>query len=321
MDVKENVKDPKQRILKFIQLNRVQMVIAACGLVLFLHFVLAVLQYDASISGRAKKWIARHNIRSMKTKGGVVIFLHRPRTGGRSIKSNLNKVDYGIVMAHPHANQSYMQNSLIVNNILQGKVDEDADPPRISFLSLHEDFAMLPKVQEDIERWRALAKRHSTALFVFSLVRNPVDYHVSHFNEFRVSPCTSPFCVKPLLEPNDVNLLSDMKANEQCRGFTKPPGDQSAVTDEECVKVFEWMKKNMDWIGTTENLSTETLPLLAELLFGDADRSETMRVVNAMTKVNILVPSSLQYQTGREIRRKSALDQKLYESVKYNYYL
>lgn len=320
--VKGRVEDRKLRLLGF--LNRVRnpvFLVIGCVVVTMYFLIIYYQDYDPSLSSRTKKWLAKHGIKSMK-KGGVVLFLHRKNTGGSSIKVNLNKKDFGVIMTHPHAVASYARSKENVELTLSGQRTNDAKDGKIYFLAVHEDFATLPKLREDIEAWRDLANKHRTSFFCFTLIRNPVDFHVSSFNRYRVPPCLNPSCIKPLLEPTEENLLSDVKPNEQCRGLIKPPGDEESVlTADECNQGFEWMRKNMDWIGTTEKLSAETLPLLAELVLGDANRVDSMHITKNQEKTNILRSSSLQIGTIRQIQLMSDLDEELYKKVTTTYLL
>jgi len=307
-------------MLSCVRLNPKSMILGACGIVLFFHFLIMILQYDPSPSGRVGRWLSQHGIPSLK-KGGVVVFVHPKRTGGRSLKGGLSKRDFGIHLTHPHLNSSFASSAGSIEDALIGSTTEE-DGPITFFSVLHEDFGRLRHVRSSLQKWRELANKHHTALFMFTLVRDPVDYHVSCFNEYRLSPCGKQTCEQPLLEPTEADLLSSIKSNEQCRGLTKTVDDkESEVQEEECDEAFEWMQKHLDWIGTTENLSSETLPLLAELMLGDADRAESMNILNDQTKPNKLLSKSLDSVTTQKIRAMSLLDQNLYEKVKANYYL
>lgn len=319
--VKGNTKDPRQRILNFVRLNPKQLVLCGVGIILFFHILIWILQYEPTPSGKARKWLRSSGIRSLK-EGGAVIFLHPQRTGGRSVKVGLSKRDFGIVLRHPHLNSSLSSAAHEIEAALSGNTTMEEE--KITYFTvLHDDFGNLKPVQAYLEKWRALAKKHRTSLFMFTLVRDPVSFHVSYFNEFRVNPCRSPLCVQPLLEPTEEFLLTSIEPNAQCRAFSRDPKNltQTPISEQECDRAFEWMQQNLDWVGTTDHLSTETLPLLAEHMLGDGIRAESMNIINDQSKSNRLHADSLSPGVVAKIRAMSSLDQKLYEKVQANYYL
>merc|ERR1712003_599433 len=61
--------------------------------------------------------------------------------------------------------------------------------------------------------------------------------------------------------------------------------DKCRVTRDECEGLYEKMKESLDWIGTTERLSFDTMPLLEYLLdLGEAEISRRKKAGNTINK-------------------------------------
>jgi hypothetical protein len=109
------------------------------------------------------------------------------------------------------------------------------------------------------------------------------------------------------------------------------------ATETECAAVQEILLQEMDWVGTTEKLSTETLPLLAYMLSISLQQQDTaadaaatdnndnddengkndLQVFNsvaaqkdAVVTVKSLLPSTVDY-----IKSINTYDQTIYEAV------
>ena len=94
------------------------------------------------------------------------------------------------------------------------------------------------------------------------------------------------------------------------------------ITQDECHLVQKELFDSMDWIGTTEGLSNETLPLLRNLLKLPKDFTfEKYRVTTTVMKkdrqyfgIENLTSSAIQ-----SINSMSSLDMDLYERAKQQY--
>lgn len=93
------------------------------------------------------------------------------------------------------------------------------------------------------------------------------------------------------------------------------------VTPEECAEVKTSMMSLLDWVGTTEHLSTDTLPLLSKLLALPPD------FVFAKHRVTLEIKKTDQYlrmgnltaSTLQNIESTSYLDIGLYNSATQRY--
>ena len=181
-----------------------------------------------------------------------------------------------------------------------------AEKKKLVLLELHveypaSEFPSLVELSPMLDRWRAEAERRGLEFFAFSLLREPVDHALSFFNFFHVGsnrekvPPTlvnhdywNPF--KPLLSTERNFLHSYFANNRQCRMLSSDPQSTRGApvdliwarksrlkADVDSVKipcrvdkVYDSYYDSLDWVGTTENLSNETLPLLTKLVVNDA---------------------------------------------------
>jgi hypothetical protein len=93
--------------------------------------------------------------------------------------------------------------------------------------------------------------------------------------------------------------------------------DQCSVTGEDCRNTYATLTETMDWIGTTEGLSTETIPLLQHILF--ADKKDERMVKKQKVHDKSSFKESLQESTMQKLRSKTTHDQWIYDEVKARY--
>jgi len=93
---------------------------------------------------------------------------------------------------------------------------------------------------------------------------------------------------------------------------------QIYVKPEECEQVHGSMMELLDWVGTTERLSNETLPLLARLFELPANRTfQSYRVTKGLGEslgIENVTASAVDH-----ILSLSTLDSKLYENANKNF--
>jgi hypothetical protein len=162
--------------------------------------------------------------------------------------------------------------------------DKLSTETNVLFLELHGKTHSVLQLYTQLQRWRRLAAAHDTGFFVYTLVREPVSFTVSNFNFFWAAPCLfSGGCPYKLYRATVDNLLFTAKPNVQCLYYSrsdvtwrlfKDHHDGSdpfqvaypTATEAECLAVQQVLLDEMDWVGTTDRLSQETLPLLAYML-------------------------------------------------------
>jgi hypothetical protein len=298
--------------------------------------------------------------------GGVVIFYHASsRTGGLTIRQNFanRPPEDGIKYVKlGHSTQAMNMADKIIRHILNRKnimknaavaVAANADGvggggieapaaavrrPETFVMEIPGELTTLIQLSKLLEQWRILAVEHGASFFAFTLIRDPVPFHVSFFNTH----------MAPHMEPTVENLLQSMPRNEQCRRLVQN-NDNDSIVDileeegqessssstrtTECEQAYDWMRSGLDWIGTTEKLNHETLPILSHLLLQNASIGQSMPRFVARQQITIggeaedtnpdnnnnnnnkLLVEDLSPEDVARIRELSNMDQKLYQNV------
>ena len=182
---------------------------------------------------------------------------------------------------------------------------------------------------------------HHDPLFVFTLLREPTSHAISYFNFFHQTLES---------KPEEVRLRS-LVFNRQCHTLASTVG-KGRRRPHICATLYDKFLELFDWVGTTEHLTEETMPLLQHLLrFKTTEEekgNETSKnnsekqwppppppvsqfhstVTNNESHYNVAVSShvslhrdTLSSYTLEYIQNKTCLDRGLWERVQQDYTL
>ena len=199
-------------------------------------------------------------------KGGLVFFLHIPKTGGTTIRKNLQNRTSHVLYQFVAGIGEYNQSQPFVDQYIR-----TSSPRRrpIIFLEVHgRDSPSLLQLQKTLLQWKRTASKANVPTFFFTILREPLSHAVSYFNFFHVDRPNRHF---RQVKSTEKNFLRLALYNPQCQFLSR--GEYSLrekkkvqTTREECQQVQDALFETMDWVGTTDRMNDETLPLLARLL-------------------------------------------------------
>ena len=182
------------------------------------------------------------------------------------------------------------------------------------------------QVSSKLRQWRATAKKNNVPFFAFSVLREPVSMAVSFFNYYYGMDHHDPH-YQYFEDPSEQDFVATAVFNPQCGFLAKSDRifyqkqEQQLLHRADCDSVYKQLHKNMDWVGTTETLSSETFPLLRRLI-GSNTNADYLAPEHIETK-NKSPPKILQEDlsptTIELIHKMTVWDQELYEQVKHDY--
>lgn len=271
--------------------------------------------------------------------GGVMVFLHYPKTGGTTLNGlkDLPKVQWLRINDFTSWNQYWP--------LIQAHLSLPAENRSTLFLEFHNYCPKLENFFPMMNELRQAADEKGVSTFVFTLIRDPIDFALSFFHFFYTQPCSvfkrctpqeershvwvsatekhlrklSPTNYQCLLLAYDMRNLWHLK-NESAtsnRTWNGQVDRRRVVNTEECFRTFPLLSV-FDWIGTTDLLSEETLPLLTHMLTGNATLGTLLPKINAASPSK-LSRTSLTSETLQYLRNINSLDLRLYEYVQRNF--
>jgi hypothetical protein len=257
--------------------------------------------------------------------GGVVVFNHIPKTGGTTLRETYSKLP-NIEWQFVGGMNELLKYAEEVDLRLTNKIKDN----KILFLELHGPIPGMFTLHDFLDRWRSIAQEQGTSFFAFTMVRDPVAFSVSFFNFILAEPCIFNGCPYKTYPPTEENFIESAHSNYQCTylsrdatwfDFTEKQKIPPLVTKYECDAVYDVMKLDMDWIGRTEALSTETMPLLSHMLVDKRQKSPLLESYNEVEKKKpvVLKTKSLLPTTVQYILAISEYDQAFYERATIDY--
>jgi hypothetical protein len=278
--------------------------------------------------------------------GGVIIFFNIAASGGLAIRQfvqnqqNLNNDitadddsqsdNFNIRTERMYNPETAVQFENEIVKELTNKPNDETNKT-ILFVEISGDVPGFVYWQKKLDRFRELAIAKS--FFSFTLVREPVSYHTSYFNTYQLAPCVDNvsedyLCEQTLVQPSDMteNVLIDRSIpNHQCLWLARlshnPYNQESCVTDEECRGTYSYMRDHLDWIGTTEEIQTVTIPLLSYMISSKENEpgKQTNPVTIGLVKAGQLEVRDISESTTTTLLERSAGDAEVYTAVKRDY--
>lgn len=237
--------------------------------------------------------------------GGIVYFLHVPKTGGSTVRAFLSD-QLGDRFMTTHDQEDWKRRiEILFQNGTEGKT---------YFLEDHFNNKNSPVRSRNLMmKWRGLAQDHNIPLFTFTMFREPMSYARSNFNYYWVHNKGVNATEQEFLKHLDTNKQCHYLLNGLCHACVRH------VTEEKiCLEVSDWIFAAMDWISTTEHLSDELLPLIAHL--GKLKNIDVGKVNPTDSNEAILREEDISPASLDEVQRRTKLDNAyFYERVGYRY--
>ena len=293
--------------------------------------------------------------------GGVIFFLHVPKTGGTTIRRNVEQLE-NIHYVFARNYSTYYETAPLVEEAILGQPNQQKQQIRsntptkqnninndsnkngtILFYEVHATTApSFFRLRQRLRRWRDTAERNNVPVFFFTILRDPLSFALSHFKFFHVEARNPTFERCNATEDNFLRLSLE---NPQCQFLYKGEPSMRAqkavqtndgtgsarknttnviVQPDHCQQIQHQMIDLLDWVGTTDNLSNETIPLLAHVLGLNRSFVEEQWTPHKISSIGFDV-RNVTAATIEKIHAMSTLDQKLYEEVpnlhfQYNYF-
>jgi hypothetical protein len=254
--------------------------------------------------------------------GGVMFFVHVPKAGGTTIRRNLQRQEK--VVYHFGRNKTMFTKAIPV---IEDALIHGTNNGTIHVLELHAlDSPSLLQMRQTVLDWRTTAHQNKVDVFFFTVLREPVAYSVSHFNFFHVQKRNDSFEQCNATEENFLRLSLE---NPQCqflyqgeRSMRWQKRLQRSVLPQTCLTlVYETLLATMDWVGTTEQLTNATWPLLARMVrVPPSFRYKSHRVTRKLRhKATLLKQHNLTATAIQTIHKTSVLDKNIYDRIQKDF--
>ena len=285
------------------------------------------------------------------TNGGIIVFYHIYKTGGSTVGKMLHEL--ARLDESKYLRFGMLRKDVQWERDCLGSIEVASTSNKLMLLELHNeypapDFPSLVEMTPLLNKWRIEAHKQNLGFFAFTLVREPVQHALSFFNFFHVgwkaNPQEPPDSWNPFnrLVPSEENFVKSFVGNRQCQMLGTDP-EATLATPSDLVReeasspplpsynnnedpydchidqVYDALFDSMDWVGTTENLQNETLPLLTKLILDEPEvglNTESFKVYkNFNGGYRGLSQKDLSKETIQHIQKETQLDRQLYNDV------
>lgn len=253
-------------------------------------------------------------------KGGIIFFLHIPMTEGETIRQALqNGQGQYLLSDNRYKFDKYKRQ--MMQYIKYGTNNE------VVVFELHaSDSPSLLEISARLRQWKSRALKNNVPFFAFTVVREPLDFAVSFFNFYHGMNHTDPHYLF-YANPSEQDYLDRAVFNPQCgflaKGDTlfRDPLEQQSLQRTDCESVYQTLMEDMDWVGTTERLSDETIPLLRYLLGVNANDDHLIpeNIQSHDRSTQKISKSALSETALERIHELTLWDSDLYDNVRHNF--
>lgn len=292
------------------------------------------------------------------TAGGIVVYYHVAKTGGSTIRDVFEKFTRSKFTNFTYRRLNHAPRNVTADEF-QSKISSCTPPnnkkkdylkalhqiyiekctkskdevDNTELLEIHGDAHGMKTLAPLIKHWSELCHQHGRPFFGFTTVRDPYHYTLSYFKSYYHNQIKRYDWSEQdhylYTDTSEDNLIKSTRPNRQCfflnhlsavEGLHPSFYDKCKVNETDCDDIYDQMKASLDWIGTTEKLSTESIPLLVQILSGDVNMEfkkasdEKMKI----SKVPIFL-YGVKNETMSKIKSLSMYDQKIYDKVKNDF--
>jgi len=244
---------------------------------------------------------------------GVILFYHLAKTGGVTIRNIMKDMEHVEFLRASNTSEfeHISENiSMILNRTTQ---------PKILFVELHAGQSLpgLAELSPIMQQWHRLSQQHDIPFFAFTLLRDPIHVHVSAFLFFHLLRCTASWCSVRKSRPSEKNLLNSITPNRLCSSLARGQDHEDLIYQNvsagECLEVEKLLRQDWNWVGTTEEISTTTLPMVFEMLHYIPKNTTSS---NVSSRGDLLNVKNISQATRMALKNQSKLDYKLYNAFK-----
>jgi hypothetical protein len=275
-------------------------------------------------------------------KGGMVLLYHVAKTGGTSIQQLFISMK-----KQKSSKRKYVYQKLGYKNrhVKIAFDDEEARDEQIRKIDDHirgkNSKTLLMEVHSShygglhnnsmlsskIRNWREMSQAYKTPMFVITILREPFSFAKSYFRYFHVN-CNKQWCPEQFNNTlEDFVQTLEIHPNHQChmlitekifRHRRNGETDSPFENEEECEAAYETMKSTVDFVGTTDALTSELEPLLYHMLNGTVDEKHNLK---SKEKLLFEETHTIDGTTMARIEELSKYDQQIYDKVKRDFVL